>query len=80
MRQQQNKNHHDQSVETNNIPKVKKQNNDIRQLVRPGQVRLVNFDLDSPRMTRAMYQLGFQKKDLETDKRRDDFRSVDSNA
>ena len=31
-----------------------KMNNDIRQLVRPGQIRLVNLNLDSPRMQEAM--------------------------
>ena len=31
-------------------------------------------------MARAMHQLGFQKKDLQTHKRRDDFRSTDSDA
>lgn len=53
--------------------KAKLFNNDIRQLVRPGQVRLVNLDLDSPRMKQAMKTLGFEKEDLDTKKRREDF-------
>ena len=51
-----------------------KLNNDIRQLVRPGQVRLVNLDLDSPRMRQAMEILGYEKEDLDNKKRRDHFR------
>ena len=50
-----------------------KMNNDIRQLVRPGQIRLVNLDLDSPRMQEAMKNLGYEKEDLDTRKRKDDF-------
>jgi len=53
--------------------KVSKQNNDIRLLFKPSQVRLVNLDLDSPRMTQAMQVLGFEKEDLNTRKRRDQF-------
>ena len=50
-----------------------KMNNDIRQLARPGQIRLVNLDLDSPRMQEAMKTLGYEKEDLDTRKRKDDF-------
>ena len=50
-----------------------KLNNDIRQLVRPGQIRLVNLDLDSPRMQQAMQILGYERDDLDTKKRREHF-------
>ena len=50
-----------------------KMNNDIRQLVRPGQIRLVNLDLDSPRMQEAMQILGYEKEDLDTRKRKEHF-------
>ena len=50
-----------------------KLNNDIRQLVRPGQIRLVNLDLDSPRMQEAMKSLGYEKEDLDTRKRKENF-------
>ena len=56
--------------------KVSKQNNDIRLLVKPSQVRLVNLDLDSPRMSQAMQVLGFEKEDLNTRKRKDHFLDV----
>lgn len=42
--------------------------------MKPTQVRLVNLDLDSPRMSQAMAMLGFEKEDLNTKKRRDQFR------
>ena len=50
-----------------------KKNNDIRQLARPGQIRLVNLDLDSPRMQQAMQKLGYEKEDLDTYKRKEHF-------
>ena len=49
-------------------------NNDIRQLVKPTQVRLVNLDLDSPRLQSAMQILGYDAEDLNTRKRKDNFR------
>ena len=52
----------------------KSKNNDIRPLVKPTQVRLVNLDLDSPRMAQAMRMLGYEKEDLNTRKRREQFR------
>jgi len=58
-------------TKTINIDIVDKRNNDIRQLVRPAQTRLVNLDLDSPRMSQAMRMLGFEKEDLDTKKRRE---------
>mgnify|MGYP007004898253 FL=1 len=49
-------------------------NNDIRPLVRSAQIRLVNLDLDSPRMREAMLSLGYEKEDLDTRKRKEHFR------
>ena len=48
-------------------------NNDIRPLIRPGQIRLVNLNLDSPRIQEAMQILGYEKEDLDTRKRRGHF-------
>lgn len=48
-------------------------NNNIKLLTRPRQVRLVNFDYDSPRMKRAMVALGLQETDLDVRKRKEDF-------
>ena len=53
--------------------KQNKQNNDIKVLTKPNQVRLVNLDLESPRMMQAMKMLGFEKEDLNTRKRREHF-------
>ena len=49
-------------------------NNDIQQLSRPGQLRLVNLDFDSPRLLQAMKINGYEKQDLEYSKRKDNFR------
>lgn len=48
-------------------------NNNIGPLTRPRQIRHVNFDMDSPRMKLAMDELGLDKEDLNTRKRKDDF-------
>lgn len=55
------------------MPKIRKKNNEIRALVKPSQVRLVNLDFDSPRMKMALAKLGFEQEDLESHKRREDF-------
>ena len=61
--------------------KTLKMNNDIRVLTKPSQIRLVNLDMDSPRLKKAMEMLGYEKKDLDTRKRRDNFReSIDAKA
>ena len=57
-----------------------RKNNDIRQLVKPSQVRLVNLDLDSPRMQQAMKKLGYSKEDLNNSKRKENFKSNGSNT
>ena len=41
--------------------------------MRPGQIRLVNLNLDSPRMQEAMQILGYEKEDLDTRKRKEHF-------
>lgn len=60
-------------VQEKRVSKSRK-NNDIRQLVKPSQVRLVNLDLDSPRMQQAMKKLGYSKEDLNNSKRKEYFK------
>ena len=48
-------------------------NNNIQPLTKPKQVRLVNFDLESPRMKSAMEELGMTREDLNTRKTKTDF-------
>ena len=48
-------------------------NNNIQPLTKPKQVRLVNFDMDSPRMRSAMEELGLTREDLNTRKTKNDF-------
>ena len=57
-----------------------RKNNDIRQLVKPSQVRLVNLDLDSPRMQEAMKMLGYSKEDLNNSKRKESFKLNGNNT
>ena len=53
-------------------PKV---NNNIAPLKKIKHLRLVRFDLDSPRMAEAMLNLGLVKNDLNTRKTINDFPS-----
>ena len=43
-------------------------------MTKPAQVRLVNLDLDSPRLQSAMEILGYEAEDLNTHKRKENFR------
>ena len=48
-------------------------NNNIAPLRKTKHIRLVKFDLDSPKMAEAIKNLGLVKDDLDTKKRRDHF-------
>jgi hypothetical protein len=52
-------------------------NNNIEPLRHVRHIRLVNFDLDSPRMAEALINLGLVKEDINTKKTKDDFPSDD---
>jgi len=62
----------------NGRPITPKVNNNIATLKSVKHLRLVRFDLDSPRMTEAMRNLGLIKEDLNCKKTRDDFPSEDT--
>lgn len=47
--------------------------NDIKPLTRSNRIRIVNLDLDSPRISKAMETLGLIKADMNNHKRLDDF-------
>jgi len=51
-------------------PKV---NNNIAQLRKTKHIRLVKFDLDSPKMAEAIKNLGLVNADLDTKLRRENF-------
>lgn len=51
-------------------PKV---NNNIAQLRKTKHIRLVKFDLDSPKMAEAIKNLGLVNEDLDTKLRRENF-------
>ena len=58
----------------NHSPKV---NNNIAPLKKTKFLRLVRFNLDSPKMAEAMTNLGLIKSDLDTRKTIDDFPNED---
>lgn len=47
--------------------------NDIKPLTYAKQIRMVNLDLESPRMKKALERLGLVREDLNNMKRMDDF-------
>jgi uncharacterized coiled-coil protein SlyX len=47
--------------------------NDIKALTNAKQIRMVNLDLESPRMKKALERLGLVREDLNNMKRMDDF-------
>jgi uncharacterized coiled-coil protein SlyX len=47
--------------------------NDIKPLTNAKQIRMVNLDLESPRMKKALERLGLVREDLNNMKRMDDF-------
>ena len=55
-------------------PKV---NNNIAPLKKTKHIRLVKFDLDSPKMAEAIRNLGLVKEDLNTKLSKDDFQHED---
>lgn len=55
-------------------PKV---NNNIAPLKKTKHIRLVKFDLESPKMAEAIRNLGLVKEDLNTKLSKDDFQHED---
>ena len=55
-------------------PKV---NNNIAPLKKTKHIRVVKFDLDSPKMAEAIHNLGLVKEDLNTKLSKDNFQHED---